>query len=155
MSLKQKEEIKKYWNQFLADTNRDQYIDYLDCFYFGRTENVANELVNLVLSGIKKATTSCLPSYSINKAKPPETGDLSIVIDWNGAPKCIIETTCVTIIPFRDVTFDICKREGEDDSLQSWQDTHYSLFEAEGKDEGYHFTWDTLVVFEDFKVIYQ
>lgn len=153
--MKDKEKIEKYWKRFLAATNRVKDVDYLDCFYFGVTEPVANALADLVLSGVKTATTSCLPSYEINNSKLPAIGDFSIVTDWNGMPKCVIETTCVTIIPFKDVTFDICKREGEDDNLQSWRDTHFTLFEAEGKKEGYLFTFDTLVVFEDFKVIYQ
>lgn len=153
--MKYREKAEKYWHQFLADTNRAKDVDCLDCFYFGGTEYVANALADLVLCGIKTATTSCLHSYEVNNSKLPTIGDFSIVTDWNGTPKCVIETICVTIIPFKDVTLDICKREGEDDNLQSWRNTHFALFEAEGKKEGYHFTFDTLVVFEDFKVIYQ
>lgn len=149
------EKIEKYWNKFLTDTNRGKDTKYLDCFYFGRTEHVANELANLVLSGIKRATTSCLPRYKIDNDRLPEIGDLSIVTDWDGIPKCVIETTCVTILPFKDVTFDICKREGEDDNLKSWQNTHYAIYETDGKEAGYVFNWETSVVFEDFEMIYQ
>jgi len=152
--MEQKAEIREYWQRFLAATNQDQDLAYLDCFYFGRTEEGSNGLLALVLNGSKKASTSCLPYYEIHNEKIPEAGDLSIVTDGQGTPRCVIETTHVTIMPFKDVTFDICKREGEDDNLQAWQDTHFAIYEAEGKAEGYHFTWDTPIVFEDFKVVY-
>ena len=148
-------EIQKYWESYLASTNSDVNLNYTDCFYFGRTENIANELVELVLNKIKKATTSCFHSYEINNEELPKIGDLCIITDWDGNPKCVIETTCVTILPFKNVTFEICKREGEDDNLESWRNTHFSIYEAEGKKNGYIFNWDTLVVFEDFKVVYR
>lgn len=50
-----------------------------------------------------------------------EKGSYSIVTDWEGVPKCVIETTNVRILPFKDITYDICKLEGEDDSLESWR----------------------------------
>ena len=67
----------------------------------------------------------------------------------------MIETTEITILPFKEVTYDICKREGEDECLETWQRGHIAFFEAEGKELGYEFSEDLLVVFEDFKVIYR
>ena len=52
-------------------------------------------------------------------------------------------------------TYDIVKREGEDDNLESWRQGHIRFFTAEGKDLGYTFGEDMLVVFEDFEVVYQ
>lgn len=66
-----------------------------------------------------------------------------------------METKNITIIPFKDITYDICSREGEDDSLESWREGHIRFFSNEGKEIGYEFTEDMLVVFEDFEVIYQ
>lgn len=83
----------------------------------------------------------------------PHKGDLSIVTDWSGNPCCVIETQNVEIIPFNEITFDICKREGEDNCLESWQKNHREFFTEDGKDLGYEFTEDMPVIFEDFKVI--
>ena len=65
---------------------------------------------------------------------------ISIVTDWEGIPKCVIETTNVMIIPFKEITFDICKLEGEDS--------------REGKELGYTFTEDMPVIFENFKMVF-
>lgn len=147
--------VKQYWKNFLIESNRDLGTQYLECFHFELSERCANELLDLVLKGIKKATASSLLYYQVKNERIPQVGDLSIVTDWEGSPKCIIETTAVSIIPFKDITFDICKREGEDDTLESWQKGHVSFFTRDGKAEGYIFNWEMPVVFEDFQVVYQ
>lgn len=149
------QEVDAFWDAFLKETGRSQSTKYLDVFHFELTEKWANELLRLVLIGQKKATASSLWSYEIEGERLPEVGDLSIVTDWEGVPKCVIETTAVTVIPFVDITYDICKREGEDDNLESWREGHIRFFKAEGKELGYEFRDDMPVVFEDFKVVFQ
>jgi uncharacterized protein YhfF len=149
------EKVDIFWKEFLRKTGRGQSTKYLDVFHFELTEKWANELLRLVLIGQKKATASSLYSYEIEGERLPEVGDLSIITDWEGVPKCVIERTAVTIIPFSEITYDICKREGEDDTLQSWREGHIRFFKAEGKELGYDFREDLPVVFEDFEVIFQ
>jgi uncharacterized protein YhfF len=83
----------------------------------------------------------------------PKVGDYSIVNNWNGIPRCVIQTTNIIILPFKDMTYEICKREGE--CLESWKHNHIEFFTEEGKSTGYKFTEDMLVVFEDFEVMYK
>lgn len=147
--------IESFWNQFLIDTNRDLNEKYQAAFHFELTEKLANELLELVLRGQKKATASSLNSYTIENERLPQTGDLNIVTDWNGNPRGVIQTTCVTILPYKDITYEICKREGEDDNLESWQQGHLRFYKEEGKLLGYEFSEDLLVVFEDFELIYK
>lgn len=70
-----------------------------------------------------------------------------------GWPGCLIKTTKVRIIPYKDITFDIAVLEGEDDTLESWQENHIKFFTADGKDAGYEFNEDMPVVFEEFEVL--
>lgn len=147
--------VDEFWNEFLTETGKDKSVKYIESFHFELTEKLANELLELVLSGQKAATASSLLSYKIYGDRVPEVGDYSIVTDWDGNPRCIIETTAVTILPFKDITYDICKREGEDDNLESWQRGHIKYFTEEGKDAGYTFTEEMPVIFEDFKVVYK
>jgi len=140
-----------FWQKFLKSTNKDESTKYYDCFYFS-IEELADELLQLVLSGKKTATTSNFLSYGADEL--PKVGNLSIVLDSKENPHCVIETKAVTILPFKEITYDICKREGEDDTLESWQKNHWFFFTEDGKEDGYEFTEDSLVVFEDFEVIY-
>ena len=146
--------IIEFWNTFLKETNRDANLKYYDCFYFGHTEELANELLKLVLKGNKKATSSSRYAFEIEKQSLPRVGDFNIVTDWDGLPYCVIETTNVIVLPFKEMTYDICKREGEDDNLESWQKGHIKFFTEDGKETGYTFTEDMPIVFEDFEVVY-
>ncbi len=148
------EKIKRFWQRFLKAENKQESTKYIDCFHFELTEKLANELLELVLSGQKRATSSSLLAYEIDGERLPKVGDYSIVTDWEGTPRCVIETTAVTILPYKEITFDICKREGEDDCLESWQKGHKRFFSEEGKVIGYEFSEDMPVVFEDFKVVF-
>lgn len=146
--------VDDFWSEFLKETGRDNSETYIECFHFELTKELANYLLELVLAGTKRATASSLLAYQKSDEKLPEVGELSIITDWEGNPRCVIETTAITLLPFKDITYDICKREGEDDTLESWQQGHMRFFKEEGKELGYEFSEDMMVVFEDFKVVY-
>lgn len=146
--------IETFWNRFLQFKGYPNTTKYLEAFHFELTEASANSLLNLVLEGKKTATCSAAIASELDGSTPPKVGDLSIITDWSGIPKCVIETKAIIILPFKDITYDICKREGEDDSLDSWRQSHIQYFIADGKNLGYEFTEDLPVLFEDFEVIY-
>lgn len=147
--------IDDFWNEFLSNSNLDKETTYIEDFHFELTEKLANELLRLVLIGQKIATSSSLLAYEIYGDNIPSLGHFSIVTDWYGNPRCVIKTTGIRIIPFNEITFDICKLEGEDDNLESWRKGHKNFFESEGRKLGYSFTEDMLVVFEEFQVVYK
>ena len=147
--------IEDFWHRFLIEKRLSPDSTYFDCFHFELTEKWAEELLRLVLLGKKKATASSLYAFEKENLRLPEVGDFSIVTNWAGEPKCVIQTSKVRILPFREMTYDICKLEGEDDTLASWQSGHQRFFTEEGKELGYEFTEDLPVVFEEFEVVYQ
>ena len=147
--------IEDFWHRFLIEKRLSPDSTYFDCFHFELTEKWAEELLRLVLLGKKKATASSLYAFEKENLRLPEVGDFSIVTNWAGEPKCVIQTSKVRILPFREMTYDICKLEGEDDTLASWQRGHQRFFTEEGKELGYEFTEDMPVVFEEFEVVYQ
>lgn len=128
-------------------------IDNLEKWHFELTEGACNYLLDLVLKGKKKATASSKIGYQIEGDEIPKEGDMSVITDWEGTPRCVIRTTRVRIIPYKDITFDIAKLEGEDDNLESWRRNHESFFREEGKELGYQFSEDMEVIFEEFEVV--
>lgn len=145
---------EEFWQEFIETAGKESTTQYFECFHFCFTEELANKLLALVLSGQKKATSSSLLAYEREESRIPQVGDYSIVTDWDGVPHCVIETTAVIVLPFNEITFDICKREGEDDTLESWQNGHRHFFSEDAKELGYVFSESMPVVFEDFKVVY-
>lgn len=147
--------IRAYWDHFLLETNRDNETNCFDVFYFGSNEQSANHLLELVLQGTKTATASSVYQYELTSSDYPKAGDLSVVTDYRGNPKCIIETKNVLRLKFCDMTYDICKREGEDETLASWQQNHIDFFTAIGKELGFEFSFDMDIIFEDFVIVYK
>lgn len=146
-------EVDVFWKRFLKEKQLSQNTQYLEAFHFEATKEGANHLLELVLSGQKRATASSLSAWIIEGTKP-KVGDYSIVTDWDGKPRCVIQTVHTMELPFREMTYEICKREGEDECLETWQQNHRHFFAADGKELGYEFTEDMMVVFEDFEVVY-
>lgn len=153
--MKNKNIIDEFFLRFLQKEHLDSTTTYLEAFHFELNEKLANELLDLVLQGKKRATASSVEAYKNTKQPMPKVGDYSIITDWDNNPRCVIKTINVQLIPFKEITYDICKREGEDDTLKSWQDGHRRFYVEEGKQLGYTFDEDMLVVFEDFEVVYQ
>ncbi|GHV40932.1 RNA-binding protein [Clostridia bacterium] len=127
-------------------------MDYYEEFAFGDNPKMADELLSLVLAGKKTATTSAMPEYELENDRIPKVGDVSLVLDGAGKPACVIETKCVTVLPFKDVTWEMAKREGEDTVMESWREHHTSFFTRNAAKYGYAFSEDMIVVFEEFAV---
>ena len=128
-------------------------LDSLEKWHFELTEKACNELLDLVLQGKKRATSSSLASYQTEGTTVPQEGELSVITDWDGHPRCIIRTTKVRVIPYKDIPFCLARLEGEDDTLASWRKNHEAFFREEGKSLGYSFSENMEVVFEEFEVV--
>ena len=127
-------------------------ITNLEKWHFEMTEDAANFILSLVLDGKKRATASSLLGYA-EKESMPKVGDISVITYWDGTPACVVKTTNVITLPFCQMTFDLAKLEGEDDTLESWQKNHSSFWIEEGKELGYSFSEDMPIVFEEFEVL--
>lgn len=147
--------LNEYWQGFLMENNLCPNTPYLESFYFGNNETIATEIIKLVLSGKKVATSSTVYQFMIFGRKLPEVGDYSIVTDYYGNPHCIIQTTNMEIIKFKHVTYEMCKKEGENRSLEAWQQQHIEYFNEVGEDIGFQFSWDMDLVYEEFRVVYK
>jgi uncharacterized protein YhfF len=150
------ESVKKMWLEYLDINNLNaSELDY-EAWAFGSNESMARELADLVLKGKKQGTASMHMLYEIDKEELPEIGEYSIITDWDGKAKCIIETTDVTIKPFNEVDKIFARIEGEGDgSLYFWKKVHNEFFTKELKTYELEFTEDLLVVCESFMVVYK
>lgn len=92
---------------------------------FGATADHADELLSLVLAGVKTGTAMSLRECELTGEAIPRAGDYSIILDGSGRPAAIIQTTRIDIVPFGDVDADHAHAEGEDDrTLSAWRDIH-------------------------------
>lgn len=122
---------------------------------FGATPEQADELLALVLSGVKTATSSALWDYEAQGEDLPTPGTLGIVTDGRGVPHALIVTTHVEIVPFDEVSTEHAYLEGEGDrSLATWRELHERSF-TDHAVHGRGFSRDMPVVLEQFAVLYK
>lgn len=147
--------IEKELPDFIKNNNSRYFTTgNLTKWHFEINEGAANYLLNLVIVGKKRATSSSLKAYELEGDKIPQVGDFSLVNYFNGTPGALIRTTNVHLIPYNEITFDIAKLEGEDDSLESWRYNHDHFFNEEAKMLGYEWKQDSIVIFEEFEVVF-
>jgi uncharacterized protein YhfF len=148
----------EYWNAFLAS------LSPLSPYYgkpyilerFGDTLQLADELGQLVVSGVKTATSSALWMWEAEGTLLPQPGLLSIILDGKDQPLCIIETTEVYVCRFNAVDEEFARDEGEGDlSLADWRESHKVFFSRHLATIEKKFSEEMPLVCERFRVIYK
>jgi len=98
----------------------------LETFSFGDNSDLANRLLELVLSGTKRATCWA-ESQGLLSA---EIGKLMVVLDGQGAPKAVLKTIELTKRRFDEVDEAFAYDEGEGDRSLLARGAYTILFAA-------------------------
>ena len=116
----------------------------LRSFAFGDGPELADELLDLVVRGIKTATCS-----TEDEPNTSTLGEHWIVLNGRGEPTCVIESTEVTYRRFGDVDAAFAFEEGEGDrSLTYWRSAHRNYF---GRQNRFH--EDMMLMCERFRLV--
>ena len=146
-----------FWQQYLSTlpaTHPHHNATY-EAWGFGDSTEMADELGQLVLAGTKTATASAVKEYEADGERIPPVGDISIILDGQNRPLCIIETTEITIKPLNKVDAQFAWDEGEGDrTVAWWLAAHERFFRRLYEKHGWTYSADMPTVFERFKVIY-
>lgn len=145
-----------FWQSYLVSVGDESTEGYSDLSCFGDSVELANELIDLVLRGQKRATAGSLADYEIEGVAVPEMGDRWIACDGFGQPRAIIETTEVRVGPLSSVDDQFAWDEGEGDRTRAdWLANHTEYFTRTYAERGDRFHPEILVAFERFDVVYQ
>ncbi|MCM3213630.1 ASCH domain-containing protein [Niallia taxi] len=137
------------WNEFCEETQKEG-VQYRDAFQFGAS---ADWLAELVVTGKKKATTSGLVFYEMEKEATPTVGEYYIGLNGMENPVVVIEIESVQVVPMNEVTEEFALAEGEGDYL-FWWNAHEKFFTELLKEYDIAFSPNMLVVCERFKKVY-
>lgn len=122
---------------------------------FGDSPALADELVELVQHGPKRATAGLMLAYERSGDPVPQPGWLTVFLDGAGAPRVIVRTTWTDIRPFSEVDAAFAWDEGEGDrSLADWQLSHRRYFSRTCGSMGIRFDERMLVVLERFELVW-
>jgi uncharacterized protein YhfF len=143
------------WKKYISSNSEEADKNY-NVFYFGDNRETANKLADLVMQGIKTATSSCLYSYRVENKQVPKKDDLNIVTDFKGSAMCIIKDTRVSLVKYNQVSAKMAELEGEGDkTLRYWRSVHEPMLKEECNKINKQFNDSTPVVFEEFIVVYK
>ena len=116
----------------------------LRSFAFGDSPQLADELLELVIKGVKTATCS-----THDEPNTSTSGERWIVLDGRGTPRCVIESVEVSYISYNEVDASFAYEEGEGDrSLDHWREAHRRYFTRMGK-----FSDDMMLMCERFRLV--
>ena len=126
--MKESKEVKLFWQEFCEINGVTLETKYL-VWSFGNTSEMADELLQLVLEGKKRATTGLVWDYENDSEPLPTLDDFNIITDGVGAPRAILQSTEVRVLPFNKVGASFAFEEGEgDQSLDYWRQAHWKFF---------------------------
>jgi len=122
------EAVESFWREFCVVTGTDLATPH-DVYAFGDSPELADELLDLVLTGPKRATAGLVVEFEHRGDRLPVVGTLSVVLDGAGAPRCVLRTADVRVAPLRDVDAEFARDEGEGDrTLAWWRAAHERYF---------------------------
>lgn len=149
------DEVRQFWAEFCNSSSVGIDEPY-QVWYFGNSAAMADELTELVLVGQKVATASLLKTNELRPSDAPIVGGYSVVTDLKGEPKCVLQSTAVEEVRFKDVTAEFAAAEGEGDlSLEYWRTVHQDYFTREAAEHGFEFNDESVVCCERFRLLYK
>jgi uncharacterized protein YhfF len=116
-----------FWQAFRrhAGLDHDSYV----VGSFGDSPEMATELVELVIAGMKRATASLVRDYGGGREPTPSPGDFVMMLYGEGHPRFIWRTTEVTIKPLSQVDEAFAWDEGGGDRTRDcWLAAHCRYF---------------------------
>ncbi len=124
--------LQNFWTAYLASLPGDHphHSRALPQHWaFGDSPELADELLALVLSGLKTGTCTTLETFAREGEPVPQPGDLSIVLDGADRPACLIETIRLEVHMMDEVGDEFAASEGEGDRTYAyWREAHMTFF---------------------------
>ena len=149
--------VRAFWGAYLAQHDDPAHAQsrFLEAFQIGSTEEDANEGADLIVSGAKTATSSLLWKYEAVGTRPPQEGDLSIVLNGQEEPVCVVETTWVAVQPFAQVDAQFARDYGEwDRTLTTWVEQCWDYYSEQCEELGRTASPEMPLVCERFRVVF-
>ena len=147
--------VLEYWKRFCQTASGVTFDTPYQVWYFGNSPKMAAELVDLVIAGKKTATASLAATNELEPENAPVLGGYSVVTDFDGLPKCIVQTTAIEHRRFSEVDCEFAAAEGEGDlSLEYWRRVHREYYTLEAAAKGISLDDDPLVCCERFRLLY-
>ena len=121
----------------------------------GASAALADELAELIRSGVKRAHASLLRDFQQSLETPPQPGEHLVVLDGQGQPRAIVRNRHVEKRLFCDIDAEFAGEAGEGDlSLRWWLAAHRQDFAERAEREGFEASESLELVLEYFELVW-
>jgi uncharacterized protein YhfF len=119
------------------------------------TRQLADELAELVLAGVKRAHATLLRDFQKDLEPLPQIGDHLVVLDGAGQPCAIVKCTHVELRHFNQIDDAFAFDAGEGDlTLRWWLTAHRQDFAERAEREGFTIDEQIELVLEFFERVW-
>jgi uncharacterized protein YhfF len=148
--------VEAFWQSYLATLPEAQRgRTYFEAFQFGAGRDMANQLAQLVLDGIKTATSDLLWHLEAQSKPLWKVGDEHVVLDGAWRPVCVVRTVELERRRFGDIDATFAHDYGEGDrSLSWWREHMFNWYATECRQVGREPSDDMPLLCERFEVVY-
>ena len=124
------------WTAYLAE-HPEHADEHPPVDRFGDSATLADELLDLVLTGTKRATAALVAEYELDGDDVPSAGTHWIATDGSGVERAVLRTTEIRIGRVDSVDEAFAHDEGEGDrTRESWLADHGRYFERQVERRG-------------------
>lgn len=143
----------EFWRAYrdAASLGHDNY----DVVAFGDGAEMATELAELTVAGIKRATAGLVRLFGPGAEAAPVLGGFVVLLDGAGRPRAIWRTTELRTGPLNSVDKQFAWDEGEGDRTRDWWlSAHRSFFGRRAAVQGFPMHDEIETVFERFVIVW-
>lgn len=155
--MNQRSKIETFWQDYLSTlsaVDQKKMPTYV-VDQFADTPEAATKVGKLVRDRIKTTTSSLVWGLEHIGEPLPKVGDISLIVDGNGEPLCIIELTEVEIKPFNAVDEQFAFEYGEGDrTLAFWLSANWDFHSRWCIEIGSEPNETMPIVFQRFRLLY-
>ena len=143
----------EFWHSY-RDAAGLRHDDY-DVVTFGNGPEMAAELAELTVAGIKRATAGLVRQFGPDAEPPPLVGGYVVLLDGANRPRAIWRTTEVRTGPLNSVDERFAWDEGEGERTREWWlSAHRRFFGRRAAADGFHMHDEIETVFERFEIVW-
>ena len=146
--------VADFWFAYCRASKLSRNTPY-QAWYFGDSQRLAHELVELVLHGPKRATAGLGFACDALPHTAAVPDGYSVITEFHGTPRAVIRTVELERRRFCDVDAAFAWDEGEGDrTLDDWKRGHWLYFSRECESLGRTMSEGVEVCLERFELLY-
>ena len=147
-------EVERFWQEARLKHKIVRNVYHARTFSDPVLSTKIDEITELCRQGKKRGTAHLALDFETNEIPRRGPGDYLVVLDRHNAPVRLARMIKVEVTPYRDVSEEFARREGEGDlSLAYWRQAHEGYFKRQLAAWGREWRDDLPVVCESFDLL--